>query len=133
MALSTTARRLLGLDFLVFAFTLPASADTVTNLAYPSDGHTWLGTVSGTTPVWSKTMAPDGTNTALSGTLQYKYSGYHSGALYPVSAGQVYTYSRYVRDGQGCAQAEAIQGFLQPPLPSIRAEEHRQSRSPCHR
>ena len=108
MAFSSVARRLLGLDFLIFAFALPASADTVTNLAYPSDGHTWQGTVSGTTPVWSKTIAPDGTNTALSGTQQYKYSGYHSGALYPVAAGQVYTYSRYVRAGQGGAQAIGV-------------------------
>ncbi len=108
MALSSVARRLLGLDILVFALTLPAAADTITNLAFPSDGHTWLGTVSGTTPAWSKTIAPDGTNTALSGTLQYKNSGYHSGALYPVSAGKVYTYSRYVRSGQGGQQAIGV-------------------------
>ena len=75
MAFSSVARRLLGLDFLIFAFALPASADTVTNLAYPSDGHTWLGTVSGTTPHWSKTLAPDGTNTALSKTEQYNTNG----------------------------------------------------------
>ena len=107
MALSSVARRLLGLDILVFIFSLPASADTVTNLAYPSDGHTWTGISNSTlpNPGWSKTIGPDGTNSALAGTIQLKGDGTHSGALYPVSAGQVYTYSRYVRAGQGGAQA----------------------------
>jgi hypothetical protein len=110
MALSSVARRLLGLNFLVFAFTLPASADTVTNLAYPSDGHTWTGISNSTLPYpgWSKTTAPDGTNTALVGTLQLKGDGFHSGALYPVSSGKVYTYSRYVRSGQGGQQAIGV-------------------------
>jgi hypothetical protein len=110
MSRSCVARRLLGLDILVFIFSLPASADTVTNLTYPSDGHTWTGISNSTLPCpgWSKTIGPDGTNTALAGTIQLKGDGTHSGALYPVSAGQVYTYSRYVRAGQGGAQAIGV-------------------------
>lgn len=100
---SCVGRRLLGFNILALIFSLPASADTVTNLAYPSDGHTWIGIINPTLP-YPGWIGPDGTNTALAGTIQLKGDGIHSGALYPVSAGQVYTYSRYVRAGQGACR-----------------------------
>jgi hypothetical protein len=56
MALSGVARRLLGLDIVVIIFSLPASADTVTNLAYPSDGHTWTGISNSTLPSGRKRL-----------------------------------------------------------------------------
>jgi hypothetical protein len=109
MAFSSVARRLLGLNIIGCAFSLPASADTVTNLAFPSDGHTWTGISNSTLPYpgWSKTVGPDGTNTALAGTIQLKVDGTHSGALYPVFTGQVYTYSRYSGRGRGARRPSA--------------------------
>jgi hypothetical protein len=79
--------------------TSPALADTVTNLAYPSVPTSWsfFNASAGTSP----TVAPDGTRTGVVVDASGTGGGIMSGAKFPVTAGTVYTSSKYLRVSNG--------------------------------
>ena len=87
--------------------TSPALADTVTNLAYPSVPTSWsfFNASAGTSP----TVAPDGTRTGVVVDASRQSprmergtgGGIMSGAKFPVTAGTVYTSSKYLRVSNG--------------------------------
>ncbi|MFZ3327062.1 MAG: hypothetical protein WA231_14720 [Methylocella sp.] len=79
--------------------TSPAFADTVTNLAYPSLPTSWsfFNGSAGTSP----TVAPDGTMTGVVVDASGTGGGIMSGAKFPVTAGTVYTSSKYLRVSNG--------------------------------
>ncbi len=79
--------------------TSPALADTVTNLAYPSVPTSWsfFNGSAGTSP----TVAPDGTRTGVVVDASGTGGGIMSGAKFPVTAGTVYTSSKYLRVSNG--------------------------------
>lgn len=80
---------------------ISARADTITNLAYPSTPTKWFGIYSGDQVIQGAAIAPDGTPTAVGVVTSQPWGGLRSGPKFPVSAGQTYTYSIYMRSGEG--------------------------------